>query len=355
MKKDILTTLQDKPAGITPKKELEGGIQPTQEQYKQLYLPILHNAPTNELAALSNAPIIQRDDITKESVVEAGALRLFIDKYTEVLAPRGSVFKLFDMLCIELAKVNDYRSPNGAKNRTVTMTLARYMELCGLDPTKKPLKDKTRRRVHEDLHTLYNFSLEWKDPRGGKYADFKKQRICGRAHLEKGVITFTFEEEFANALNASFIGQYPVAIFRLDDRNKNAYPLARKIAMHASNDNNIQKGTAHILSVETLLAVCPDIPSYKEVVEKDRAFSRRIRDTLEKALDALEEFTAWEYCNSKGAPLTEEQLQAKDWNTYRKLLVKFTFREEPDHTARLARKAERISKRKPRAKNQPAK
>lgn len=355
MKKDLLTTLQDKPAGITPKKELEGGIQPTQEQYKQLYLPILHNAPTNELAALSNAPIIQRDDITKESIVEAGALRLFLDKYTEVLAPRGSVFKLFDMLCIELAKVNDYRNPNGAKNTTVTIPLTRYMELCGLDPTKKPLKDKARRRVHEDLNTLYNISLEWKDPSGGKYADFKKQRICDGQGYEKGVIVFTFAGKLANALNASFIGQYPVAIFRLDDRNKNAYPLARKIAMHASNDNNIQKGTAHILSVETLLSVCPDIPTYKEVVEKDRAFSRRIRDTLEKALDALEEFTTWEYCNSKGAPLTEEQLQAKDWNTYRKLLVKFTFREEPDHTARLARKAERISKRKPKAKNQPAK
>lgn len=354
MKKDLLTSLQDKPAGIAPTKELAGGIQPTQESYTQQYLPILHNAPTNELAAMSNAPITQRDDITKESIVDSGAVRLFIEEYAELLAPRCSVFKLFDMFCIELAKANDYRSPKGAQNKTVNISLDRYMELCGLDPANKPAKDKARRRVHEDINFLYRFSLEWKDQKGGKYADFRKQRICSSAQLHKGVISFTFADALADTLNSSFIGQYPVAIFRLDDRNKNTYPLARKIAMHACNDRNREKGTAHILSVKTLLEACPDIPSYEKVGEKSRAFTQKIREPLEKALDALEEFTAWEYCNSKGAPLTEEQLEAKDWNTYSGLLVKFTFREELDHSARLARKEARISKRSTRAKKKPA-
>lgn len=356
MKTDLFyTTLQAAAAGVPVKKELEGGIEPKQEGYTQgIFLPILHNAPTNELAAMSNAPITKRDKVTNESVVDAGSVRLFIEEYAELLAPRCSVFKLLDMFCIELAKVNNFRSPKGAQNNTVTISLDRYMELCGLDPTKKPLKDKTRRRLHEDLSYLYRFSIEWQAPKGGKYADFKKQRICSRAELCKGVISFTFAESLATNLNSSFIGQYPTAIFRLDDRNKNAYPLARKIAMHACNDSNRIKGTAYTLSVETLLSVCPDIPSYKEVGEKDRAFTRKIREPLEKALDSLAEFTAWEYCNPKGAPLTEEQLEARDWETYSRLLVRFLFNEEPDNKARLARKAESTGKRKARAKKKPA-
>lgn len=345
--KDIIRGIQ---APLESGKEAAEGVQPTSEGFTQLFLPILHNAPTNELAALSNTPITKRDAITQESVVESGAIKLFIDKYAELLAPRCSAFKLFDMLCIALAKANDFRSPKGAQNKTVEVTLDEYMDLCGLDPDNKPAKDKARRRVHEDLDTLYRFSLEWKDPKGGKYADFRKQRICTSAQLHKGVISFTFADALADTLNASFIGQYPVAIFRLDDRNKNTYPLARKIAMHACNDSNRQKGTAYRLSVETLLAVCPDIPNYSREAVRDIGFTRKIREPLEKALDALEDFTAWEYCNSNGEPLTDEQLEARDWNTYRRLLVKFTFREEVDHTARLERKAARLTKRKPRAK-----
>lgn len=349
--KDIIRGIQ---APLETGKEAIEGIQPEPEKYTQrTFLPILHNAAMNELAAMSNAPITQRDTITSESMIKGGNISLFIEKYGDLLAPRCSVFKLFDVFCVELAKINDYRSAKGAQHTTVTISLDSYMTLCGLDPAKKPLKDKTRRRVHEDLDYLYRFSLEWTDPRGGKHADFKKQRICSAAFLEKGVITFTFAEALANSLNSAFIGQYPTAIFRLDDRNKNAYPLARKIAMHACIDSNKQKGTAYILSVESLLSVCPDIPNYQTIGEKsNRSFTQKIREPLEKALDSLAEFTAWEYCNPKGKPLTEDQLEAKDWNTYSKFLVKFTFREEPDQEARLARKAARTGKKKAKQKKQ---
>ena len=320
---------------------------------EQLYLPILHNAPTNKLASMSNAPITQRDSITQESMVESGACKLFIEKYTELLAPRCSVFKLFDMCCIELARINDYRSKQGAINKDVQIPLEEYMRLCGLDYKSKTARDKARRRVHEDLNSLYRFSLEWKDPKGGKYADFHKERICQAARYEQGNIRFIFTDNLANALNSSFIGQYPTSIFKLDDRSRNTYPLARKIAMHACNDYNREKGTAYILSVETLLASCPDIPSYEKVGEKSRAFTQKIREPLEKALDALSDFASWEYCNSKGSPLTDAQLASNSWSTYKELLVRFTFKEEPDQKDRLKRKAER-ARQKPRARKKPA-
>lgn len=333
--------------------EITSTLSPTGKEPEQLYLPILNNAATNKLAEMSNAPITQRDSITQESMVESGACKLFIEKYTELLAPRCSVFKLFDMCCIALGKINDYRSKQGAINKDVQITLEEYMSLCGLDHKSKTARDKARRRLHEDLDSLYRFSLEWKDPKGGKYADFHKERICQAARFEQGKIKFVFTDKLANALNSSFIGQYPTAIFKLDDRNRNTYPLARKIAMHACNDHNKEIGTAYILSVETLLASCPDIPSYETVGTKSRAWSQKIREPLEKALDALQEFASWEYCNSKGTPLTDEQLSSTSWTTYSKLLVRFTFKEEPDQKERLQRKAERTGK-KPRARKKPA-
>lgn len=346
---DNLSTLQS--AGVS--------VMPALMADSSEYLPILHNAPTNELAALSNAPITQRDSFTRESVIESGSVRLFIEDYSELLAPRNSIFKLLDMCLIELARTNDYRSKKGAENKTVTISLDRYMELCGLDATNKPQKDKARRRVHEDLNYLYRFSLEWHAQGGGKYADFRKERICTIAELKKGIITFAFTDNLANSLNSAYIGQYPTAIFRLDERNKNAYPLGRKLVMHASNDYNRAKGTADILSVKSLLAVCPDIPKYEKVIEEGRQVSQRIIEPLEKTLDMLmigNVLTRWEYCNSKGAPLTDEQLAARDWHTFSKLFVRFKLKDEPDNTERLLRKAEKQAKAsKTRRKRTPVK
>ena len=321
------------------------------------YLPILNAPAINQLAALSNAPITKTDPITLESVVESRSARLFISNYGQLFAPRGSVFKLFDMLCIELTRANTYRGKKGAEYTTVIISVDKYMELCGIKPTK-PNKDKARLRIKEDMQTLYEMSIEATDPAGGKDADFSKIRLCTDIHRRTGEFIFTFHDKLANLLVSSYIGQYPTAIFRLDDRNKNAYPLARKLAMHASNLKNIEKGTADILSVETLLAECPDIPKYERVIEEGRQVSQRIIEPLEKTLDVIvgEVLTHWEYCNSKGAPLTEEQLAARDWHTFSRLYVRFKMKDEPDYTERLQRKAERQAKAsKTRRKRKPVK
>ena len=94
------------------------------------------------------------------------------------------------------------------------------------------------------------------------------------------------------------------------------------------------------MSVKSLLDVCPDIPTYEQVLATGRQLDQRIRAPFETTLNSLSSFISWEYCNSKGVPLTEEQLQTTDYSTFIKLYIKFDVLGAPDQTARLEARAE---------------
>ncbi|MGU8054316.1 hypothetical protein ACS6X8_11180, partial [Streptococcus suis] len=124
-------------------------------------------------------------------------------------------------------------------------------------------------------------------------------------------------------------------------------PIARKLALHHSIDNNHKKGTSNIISVAKLLESAPEIPTITEVMGTDRAWGRRIKSALEKALDAIEGIISWEYSNSKGVPLTEKQLEMADYETFSKLYIKFDILGAPDPTQRIeAKKAKTTARRK---------
>ena len=61
---------------------------------------------------------------------------------------------------------------------------------------------------------------------------------------------------------------------------------------------------------------------YESVMNEGRQLDQRIRTPLEKALNSLD-FITWEYCNSKGIPLTEKQLTSTDYKVFEKFYVKF--------------------------------
>lgn len=69
----------------------------------------------------------------------------------------------------------------------------------------------------------------------------------------------------ANYLNQAYIMQYPLELLAISECNPNAYPIARKLALHHSIDNNHKKGTANIISVAKLLESAPEIPSIEVV------------------------------------------------------------------------------------------
>lgn len=332
-------------------------LQPTRPRIQPSILPsdtpelkpftaMLNGSATNQLMSLNSsfiAPVI--DHITGEATIENGTLKLSIAGYNELTSGfRVSTCKLFDACTIALTQANPYRGRDSELKPTVSIPLERYMELCGI-PNTKTSKDKMRRKVKEDLDTLYHVSMEWTETSGKKQRDFAKMRICDKVGIMQGNITLSFSPDMARYLTNAYYMQFPYELLKVDERNANIYPLGRKLMLQNSMDNNRNRGTANIISVNSLLAVCPTIPTYEQVMSTDRAVDRRIKERLETALNALP-FIHWEYSNSKGAPLTEEQLTATDYKTFSDLYVYFEVIDAPDQTARLERKAEKIKAQK---------
>lgn len=307
--------------------------------YTSVFSPMLNGTATNQLTNIStraNPPIV--DEITGNATIEQGTLKVFIDSYNELTGGlRTSTHKLLDACTMELTRQNPYRGADNSINPSIIISLDRYMEMCGI-PATKASKDYTRKKVKEDLETLYHISMEWTERSGKKTRDFAKMRVCDKIGLVRGNIILSFSQDMARYLTNAYVMQYPTELLKVDERNPSSYHIGKKLLLHNSIDNNRRKGTANVLSVKALLDVCPDIPTYAQVQATDRAFDRRIVKPFEAALNSLP-FIRWEYSNSKGSPLSEEQLGATDYDTFSKLYILFEVIGAPDQTARLEARA----------------
>ena len=127
-------------------------ITPADTAEPKPFTAMLNGIATNQLTNIStrsNPPLV--DTITGNATIEQGTLRVFIDKYSELTGGlRTSTHKLLDACTIALTEQNNYRGKDDKLNPLITIPLERFMELCGI-PLTKPSKDKTRRKVKEDL------------------------------------------------------------------------------------------------------------------------------------------------------------------------------------------------------------
>ena len=238
----------------------------------------------------------------------------------------------------------------GAKSPVVALSLEEYME-------KRGLKDKkeARKQAKDDLETLFNATISFKEKRKkGQEQDFHDIRILDSKGIRKGIINVSFGTAFYNILLGYPIMPYPAQLWALNSkRNPNSFYLLRKIAEH--KNMNVGKKNEDIIAVKTLLAVAPNLPSYEEVMNTDRALSRRIIEPFERDMDALEDTLTWTYCRSNNTPLTDEELSSMSYDTFISLLIKTDWKQYPDQTARLKRKAERIEQAEQRKKRKTSK
>ena len=298
------------------------------------YAPMLQGAGSNKLSQIttrSTPPDV--DAITGVAIITDGEYKVFIEKYSELAGGlRISTHKLLDACTIALTAQNHYRG-DGITTTGVIIPLDEYVRLLG-KPSTKATRDEVRKRVKEDLETLFSISIEWTEKGQKKNRDFSKMRIVTSQGIKRGNILLGFSPEFAKYLTGAYIMQYPTALLKIDERNPNSYHLGRKLLLHRSIDNNIRKGTSNLISVRALLDVCPDIPTYEEVMSGDRAVDRRIKTPFENALTALD-FITWEYSNAKGVPLADEQLHHGTYADFITLFIKFEVKDFPDQTPRL--------------------
>lgn len=305
---------------------------------------MLNGTATNAFSAIGRKaePTRVNKLADNEATIENGDFKVFIEKYSNKKSLKVGVVKLLDILAIKLTKLNHYKAKDAnTLKRTVTFSLDEYMTFLDI----KDVKD-ARKRLKEALDTLYSISLEWEEKSRGEVKNYTKMRICEAQGINRGIASFTFTADMANYLNQAYIMQYPLELLAISERNPNAYPIARKLALHHSIDNNYKKGTANIISVAKLLEVAPEIPSIEAVRKVNGSWSERIRGSLEKALDTISDIIPWEYSNSKGAPLTDSQLDISDYDTFIKLFVKFDIKGAPDPTERLKKKKKKKKKEK---------
>lgn len=297
---------------------------PTNTAVPRSFVPMLNGTGINQLTRINtNSRPPDVDEITGVATITEGSFKVFIEQYRTLTGElRVSTHKLLDLCTIALTRQNHFRGES-APRTIVTISLDEYMALCGI-PATKSSKDKTRRKVKEDLETLYNTSIEWKERSGKQERDYLKMRVITAHGMKSGNIIVGFSPEIAGYLTQAYIMQYPMELLKVDERSPSAYYLGKKLMQHFSMQNNQKRGTANILSVKALLETCKDtIPSYEYVMGVDRKVTQKIIKPFEKALDSIENLIGWEYCNGKGAQLSEEQLVKMDYHTFVELYVKF--------------------------------
>lgn len=258
-----------------------------------------------------------------------------LDKLTGGLRPSTQL--LLDFFTVELTRQNGYKRAEESVNRELVLSFDNYLEARGV-PSTKTSKDKARTEVIEDLKILRRLAIEWTENKKGKPFSYGGINIATFTLYQNEQLYFSFSPELASYLTKAYVMQYPRALFRVDNRNPNAYAVGRKLALHHSIDHNHKAGTADLISVKSLLECYPKIPTYEAVKKAGQNFTQRIIEPFEKALNK-NDFIKWEYANAKGEPLTDEQLENFTYQDFIKLYIKFTLEGAPDPSERIARRA----------------
>ena len=281
--------------------------------------PLMKNGTaTNALTKInSRKNEINFDEMTGTGIIKIdGGYTVSLKNFKELAGLRTSTHKLLDALMIEFTET-------GGQSNTITLPLKKYMELRGLKDEKE-----TRKQVKEDLETLYNVSISFKQRlKGRKTADYFDMRLVIDKGIKNGVIQCTFHPEFYTLMKGYQVMPMARTALALNDkRNPNAYYFLKELCEHMNM--NYGKSNQNFISVCTLLKSTPEIPSYEEVEKNgNRKYKERIIEPFERDMEALEERgeIKFEYCHSQGLPLSNEELENMDYEVFIKLLIHFEF------------------------------
>lgn len=236
--------------------------------------------------------------------------------------------KLLDMLLMKLSEQLPYGEEDIKKATLevlrITVTLKEFMELCGLSD-KKNARDHFRAAA-ECMFSIYmTFDYEVFQNTGKRRKRVKKHfsaylleatvetRNLDSDPIVNSEISFRFGPSLMEYLCTRYIMPIDINIFKI---NPHKNPHAYNIARHLSEVYRVRmnKGQHPLISVETLLEACPELPTVDEMKakhHKDRHFEQLIMEPVERDLDAIRNIYGlvdWHYTHSNGVPLSDEEL-----------------------------------------------
>ena len=283
--------------------------------------------------------------MTGTATITKGNFTLTIPNYTTLTGLKTSTYQLLDAITIAL-------TVTGAKSPTVLITLDDYMQRRGLKDRKE-----AKNQVREDMKLLRQASITGEEKRGKNTISYSFVNIADSGEVRRnGDIVFTFGNTFYKMLLGCPIMPYPAQLQTIkNNKHPNSYYLGRKIT--ELKNMNAGKQWGDIVSVKTLLDAAPYIPSYDEVMRGNRNVSERIIEPFERDLNALADIFTWEYCHSKGAPLTDAELDSMDYSIFSKLLVRIYWIDYPEEAIQKAIERREVAKAKaaPKKRGRPRK
>ena len=178
--------------------------------------------------------------------IEKDNLKLSFDHLSDLGSGlKTTTHRLADALMIKFTEM-------GSKEQSVSLSLDEYMRLCELKNTTEMRK--------QDI------------------------KLCSDVKIKNNIIFFTFSPEFFIIMKTMPVMHYPEKLFRINlKKNPNSYYFLKKIAEHKKM--NYFKKNADTISVKTLLGCTPELPSYEDVVNSDRAVGRRIIEPFERDMN----------------------------------------------------------------------
>ena len=256
--------------------------------------------------------------VTGDATVTQGDMAVFIEQYNNMTAGlRVSTYKLLDALTVALTE-------SGTRSPLVRLSLAAYMEKCGLKDRKE-----ARRQIKADMEALSKLRISFKERRGNQIMDFMDVYLFGGERgIRNGVIFFSFSRTFYEILKGYPVMPYHNALFAINPQyNPYSYGLGRRILEH--KNMNVGKKNENTISVRTLINAT-DLPAYEEVMASGRQVDQQIIAPFERDLNALSVMMSWEYCHSNGVQLTEEEVKRFHYDVFIECLVKIHWISYPE-------------------------
>lgn len=230
------------------------------------------------------------------------------------------------------------------QNRKVDMDLADMREALPWKAKKKGMRDKVRRELKKDLKTIAATTV-WREGEA-HIPDLRNTPILDSVEWRSGGFTATFSPGFTHHCMCSFVIPFNTRLLKIRTENAkiaNCLAIGWKLNVHAYILKNQTAKTSRLLSVEKLLAACPDLPSAEEIRQSGRHWNRRIVEPFQKTLDLLEEQAGlkWHFAAEGGAELTPEEEDKAMFNlrTLSRLYVYFYWYGAPKPEPKKTRKA----------------
>lgn len=322
-------------------------ITPLLEKAQDSFSTIRQGNSTNALTKLRmvEGKTAKIDKLTGTATITKGNFTLTIPNYEKLTGLKTSTFQLLDAITVALTET-------GAKSPTIVVPLQEYMNRRGLSN-----RQEAKNQVKADLELLRQASITGEEKQGKHTTSYSFVNLADSGEIKRnGDIVFTFGNTFYSMLLGYPIMPYPAQLQTLNSRrNPHSYYLLRRISEH--KNMNVGKANEDIISVKTLLAAAPYLPTYEDVMAGNKNVTNRIIEPFERDMDELQATLSWHYCHSNGVELTDTELLNMSYDSFASLLVKISWNSYPDQTERLKKKAERIeaAKTQPKKRGRPKK